>query len=89
MADRPVRAATIGEVTRVEQLTPHMVRIVVGGPGLAGLDAGAHTDHYVKILFPRPGVVHPEPFDLAVIRETLPRDQQPLVRTYTVRRWRP
>jgi NADPH-dependent ferric siderophore reductase len=89
MADRPVRAATIGEVTRVEQLTPHMVRIVVGGPGLAGLDAGAYTDHYVKILFPRPGVAYPEPFDLAVIRETLPREQQPLVRTYTVRRWRP
>ncbi len=89
MANRPVRAATIGEVTRVEQLTPHMVRIVVGGAGLTGLSAGAYTDHYVKILFPRPGVAYPEPFDLAVIRETLPRDQQPLVRTYTVRRWRP
>ncbi|GAA3928038.1 siderophore-interacting protein [Actinoplanes auranticolor] len=89
MANRPVRAATIGEVTRVEQLTPHMVRIVVGGAGLSGLSAGAYTDHYVKILFPRPGVAYPEPFDLAVIRETLPREQQPLVRTYTVRRWRP
>ncbi|RSM68460.1 NADPH-dependent ferric siderophore reductase [Actinoplanes sp. ATCC 53533] len=89
MPNRPVRAATIGEVTRVEQLTPHMIRIVVGGAGLTGLTAGAHTDHYVKILFPRAGVGYPEPFDLAVIRETLPRDQQPLVRTYTVRRWRP
>ena len=89
MANRPVRAATIGEVTRVEQLTPHMVRIVVGGAGLSGLSAGAYTDHYVKILFPRAGVAYPEPFDLAVIRETLPREQQPLVRTYTVRRWRP
>jgi NADPH-dependent ferric siderophore reductase len=89
MPNRPVRAATIGEVTRVEQLTPHMIRIVVGGPGLAGLEAGAYTDHYVKILFPRPGVTYPAPFDPAVIRETLPRDQQPVVRTYTVRRWRP
>jgi len=89
MANRPVRAATIGEVTRVEQLTPHMIRIVVGGAGLTGLTAGACTDHYVKILFPQAGVAYPEPFDLAVIRETLPRDQQPLVRTYTVRRWRP
>jgi NADPH-dependent ferric siderophore reductase len=89
MPNRPVRAATIGEVTRVEQLTPHMIRIVVGGAGLTGLTAGACTDHYVKILFPRAGVAYPEPFDLAVIRETLPRDQQPLVRTYTVRRWRP
>jgi len=89
MANRPVRAARTGEVTRVEQLTPHMVRVVVGGPGLAGIDAGAYSDHYVKILFPRPGVAYPEPFDVAVIRETLPREQQPLVRTYTVRRWRP
>jgi NADPH-dependent ferric siderophore reductase len=89
MPNRPVRAATIGEVTRVEQLTPHMIRIVVGGAGLTGLTAGACTDHYVKILFPRAGVAYPEPFDLAAIRETLPRDQQPLVRTYTVRRWRP
>ena len=89
MPNRPVRAATIGEVTRVEQLTPHMIRIVVGGAGLTGLTAGACTDHYVKILFPQAGVAYPEPFDLAVIRETLPRDQQPLVRTYTVRRWRP
>jgi NADPH-dependent ferric siderophore reductase len=89
MPNRPVRAATIGEVTRVEQLTPHMVRIVVGGSGLTGLQAGQHTDHYVKLLFPRPDVTYPEPFDLAVIRETLPREQQPVVRTYTVRRWRP
>jgi NADPH-dependent ferric siderophore reductase len=89
MPNRPVRAATIGEVTRVEQLTPHMVRVVVGGAGLTGLNAGAYTDHYVKILFPQPGIAYPEPFDIAVIRETMPRDQQPLVRTYTVRRWRP
>lgn len=89
MPNRPVRAATIGEVTRVEQLTPHMVRIVVGGAGVAGLNAGAYTDHYVKILFPRPGVAYPEPFDVATIRETLPREAWPLVRTYTVRRWRP
>ena len=33
MANRPGRAARIAEVTRVEQLTPHMGRIVVGGAG--------------------------------------------------------
>jgi len=89
MANRPVRAARIGEVTRVEQLTPHMVRIVVGGAGLADVSCGEFTDHYVKIYFPPPGVSYPEPFDLAVIRETMPREQQPVVRTYTVRRWLP
>ncbi|GAA2533018.1 siderophore-interacting protein [Winogradskya consettensis] len=86
---KPVRAAKIGVVTRIEQLTPHMVRIVVGGPGLAEVQAGEFTDHYVKVMFPPPGVEYPEPFDAAAIRETLPREAWPVVRTYTVRRWLP
>jgi NADPH-dependent ferric siderophore reductase len=89
MANRPVRAATAGVVTRVEQLTPHMVRVVVGGEALARLDVGAYTDHYVKVLFPPAGVVYPEPFDQAAIHETMPREAWPVVRTYTVRRWVP
>jgi NADPH-dependent ferric siderophore reductase len=89
MANRPVRAATIGVVTRVEQLTPNMVRVVVGGAGLAGLNAGAYTDHYIKVLFPPPGVTYPEPFDNASIRESMPREAWPVVRTYTIRRWLP
>jgi NADPH-dependent ferric siderophore reductase len=89
MANRPVRAATIGVVTRVEQLTPHMVRVVVGGAALAGLGAGEYTDHYIKVLFPPPGVSYPEPFDVASIRETMPREAWPVVRTYTIRRWLP
>ena len=86
---KPVRAATTAVVTRVEQLTPHMVRVVAGGDGLAGLTAGEYTDHYIKMLFPRPGVAYPEPFDMGVIRETLPREAWPVVRTYTLRRWLP
>jgi NADPH-dependent ferric siderophore reductase len=31
-----------------------MVRVVLGGEGLAGFGAGAFTDHYVKLLFPGP-----------------------------------
>lgn len=89
MADRPVRAVNAGIVTRVEQLTPHMVRVVVGGEAVGRLNAGAHTDHYVKIQFPLPGVAYPVPFDLGAIRETMPREQWPVVRTYTVRRWVP
>ena len=86
MADR---AAKVGVVTRVEQLTPHMVRVVVGGAGVAGLAAGEFTDHYVKVLFPQPGVDYPDPFDMGVIRETMPRETWPVVRTYTIRRWLP
>jgi NADPH-dependent ferric siderophore reductase len=73
----------------VEQLTPNMVRVVVGGAGLAGLNAGAYTDHYIKVLFPPPGVTYPEPFDNASIRESMPREAWPVVRTYTIRRWLP
>jgi NADPH-dependent ferric siderophore reductase len=89
MANRPVRPATGGVVTRVEQLTPHMVRVAVGGPGLAAVTAGEFTDHYVKLLFPPAGVTYPEPFDVATIRQTRPREEWPVVRTYTVRRWLP
>jgi NADPH-dependent ferric siderophore reductase len=89
MPDRGVRTPTVGVVTRVEPLTPHMVRVVVGGPGLAGLNAGAFTDHYVKVLFPPAGGTFPEPFDFVTIRENLPREQWPVTRTYTVRRWLP
>ncbi|BCJ42102.1 siderophore-interacting protein [Actinoplanes ianthinogenes] len=76
-------------VTRVEQLTPHMVRVVVGGEAIARIDASRCTDHYIKVLFPQPGVDYPEPFDMGLIRETLPRESWPLVRTYTVRKWLP
>ncbi|KAB8181579.1 siderophore-interacting protein [Microbispora catharanthi] len=81
--------ATTGVVERTERLTPHMIRVVLGGEGLAGFEAGEFTDHYVKLLFPLPGAAYPEPFDMAVIRAELPRDQWPKTRTYTVRAWDP
>nr|WP_042189321.1 siderophore-interacting protein [Kibdelosporangium sp. MJ126-NF4] len=89
MAERRGRNTKAGVVTRVEQLTPHMVRVVVGGDSLAGLPADVYTDHYVKVLFLQPGVTYPEPFDVGVIRETMPADTWPVVRTYTIRRWLP
>ncbi|NGO67326.1 SIP domain-containing protein [Streptomyces boncukensis] len=92
MADRPARTTPQlhrGEVVRTEQLTPHMVRIVLGGAGLADFSAGDYTDHYVKLLFPQPGVDYGEPFDMTRIRAELPRDQWPTMRTYTVRSWDP
>jgi NADPH-dependent ferric siderophore reductase len=89
MANRPARPAHEGVVTRVEQLTPHMVRVVVGGDALTRIEAGQFTDHYIKVLFPLPGVTYPEPFDMGVIRETVPRESWPRVRTYTVRKWLP
>jgi NADPH-dependent ferric siderophore reductase len=92
MATEPVRKGrrlNRGTVLRTERLTPHMIRVVLGGEGLAGFGAGAFTDHYVKLLFPQPGVEYPEPFDMEKVRAEMPRDQWPSVRTYTVRAWDP
>ena len=86
-AARPAPKPTTGRVLRVERLTPHMIRVVLGGEGLAGFRADEFTDHYVKLLFAPAGVSYPEPFDPEAIRRDLPREQWPTTRTYTVRRW--
>ncbi|HEX2314368.1 MAG TPA: siderophore-interacting protein [Thermomonospora sp.] len=78
-----------GTVVRTEQLTPHMIRVVLGGAGLAAFRAGEFTDHYVKLLFPHPDVTYPEPFDLGAVRASMPRERWPRMRTYTVRSWDP
>ncbi|WP_418202302.1 siderophore-interacting protein [Arthrobacter dokdonensis] len=72
-------------VVRKEQLGPHMVRVVAGGPGLAAFEAKDATDMYVKIHFLQPGVDYAEPVDVFGLRESMPRDQWPATRTYTVR----
>ena len=68
--------ATRIRVRRTERITPHMVRVVFGGDGLAV--ANGFTDRYVKLMFPLDGGF-PDNMD------TLPRDQQPPRRTYTIR----
>lgn len=90
MATEPARRGRRlhrGTVLRTERLTPHMIRVVLGGDGLAEFGAGEFTDHYVKLLFPRPGVAYPEPFDMERVRAEMPREQWPATRTYTVRAW--
>lgn len=72
-------------VIRREQLSPNMVRIIAGGEGFTDFVDNGYVDRYVKIAFPQPGVEYPEPLDLWRIRETMPRDQWPFTRTYTLR----
>jgi NADPH-dependent ferric siderophore reductase len=72
-------------VVRTERLTPHMIRIVCGGEGLAAFRHNGFTDCYVKVLFRVPGVEYPDPFDLDAVKATLPREAWPRMRTYTVR----
>ncbi|MFC9351326.1 siderophore-interacting protein [Arthrobacter sp. NPDC057013] len=72
-------------VLRREQLSAHMVRVVAGGPGFADYVNNDFVDRYVKIVFPQPGVDYPQPLDLWAVRESMPREQWPHTRTYTVR----
>jgi NADPH-dependent ferric siderophore reductase len=84
-ATRNSRPQTALTVLRREELSPHMVRIIAGGEGFSSYTNNAFVDRYVKIAFPQPGVAYPEPLDLWSIRESMPREQWPHTRTYTVR----
>ncbi len=74
-------------VVSTQQLSPSMVRVVLGGPELARFNPNEYSDAYVKLLFLRPGVDYPKPFDLNAVRAQLPPSDWPQQRTYTVRRW--
>jgi NADPH-dependent ferric siderophore reductase len=58
---------------------------VAGGEGFGDFVNNGFVDRYVKIVFPQPGVEYPTPLDLWTIRETMPREQWPYTRTYTLR----
>ncbi|OMC35950.1 NADPH-dependent ferric siderophore reductase [Mycobacterium sp. GA-1841] len=88
MAGRPVHTFA---VVRREQLTDHMVRLVLGGSGDGtGFDTfspSEFTDSYVKIAIVPDGVdvaALPQPLTLDSFQD-LPAEQRPTVRTYTVR----
>ncbi|OKJ71661.1 siderophore-interacting protein [Streptomyces sp. CB02460] len=92
MAERPERRAPKAQgaqVLRTERITPHMVRVVLGGDGLAEFALDGFTDHYVKLCFAPEGADYSHPFDMARIREEYPRELWPTTRTYTVRSWDP
>jgi NADPH-dependent ferric siderophore reductase len=81
------RAALQAHVVSTERVSPHLVRIVLGGEGLAGFGAGAFTDHYVKLHLPPQGAPYAAPFDAEEVKATQPRELWPRTRTYTVRAW--
>jgi len=76
------------EVVRKEELTPHLIRVVLGGKGFDTFTPNDFTDAYVKVVFVRDGVdvgTLPQPLTLDSFK-ALPVEEQPDVRTYTVRR---
>lgn len=82
---RPAPTQVVLTVDRVEWLSPHMVRVVAGGPGFADFPDKPATDKYAKLFFAPAGSTLTPPYDMAAIRESLPVEQWPVVRTYTVR----
>lgn len=89
VAERQAPKAQGAQVLRTEQITPHMVRVILGGDGLAGFALSGFTDHYVKLCFAPEGADYAHPFDMEAIREAYPRELWPTTRTYTVRSWDP
>src|ERR1700683_3183069 len=83
---RPARPQAVLAVLHREWLSPHTVRVTVGGEGFEALRMNDFTDKYAKILFVDPGLGLTPPYDLAALRESLPPDRQPVTRTYTLRR---
>jgi NADPH-dependent ferric siderophore reductase len=76
------------EVVRSEQLTPHLIRVVMGGEGFDAFTPNQFADAYVKILFVTDGVdvnALPQPLTLDSFN-VLPVEKRPIIRTYTVRR---
>jgi NADPH-dependent ferric siderophore reductase len=90
MAEVPPRRPRIPltvTVRRTEQLTPSLIRVVLGGDDLARFEPSPHADSYVKIVFLSAGIDYPQPLDLNEVRNSLPADAQPRLRTYTVRQF--
>ena len=75
-----------GEVLDVEELTPGMLRVTLGGPGLDAFEPTPFTDQYVNALFVPDGAPYAVPFDVDEARR-LAREHRPVGRRYTIRRW--
>lgn len=76
-------------VVSTTQLTPGMVRVVLGGGDLAGFSMPDSTDAYVNLAIPPAGAPYDEVFDPRAVRDEHPRETWPLRRRYTVRAWDP
>lgn len=80
-----------GTVVRREQMTPSLVRLVLGGPGMKGWgnDWDHVTDAYFVLWFPPPGAPYAAPFSVEQVEEEHPRELWPSHRHYSVRAWNP
>lgn len=78
----------VAQVLSTQRLTPGLVRVLVGGPGLAPLVARDDADSYVKLMFLPAGerpLLPDGRLDLEAVKATLPEGEAPRLRAYTVR----
>lgn len=76
-----------GQVVTTEWLTPTLVRVVLGGEGLAGFAVPDDTDTYVNVAIPPADAPYDDVFSPADVRESHPKEAWPARRRYTVRGW--
>lgn len=76
-----------GTVQSTQWVTPAMVRVVLGGDGLAGFAMPTATDAYVNIAIPPAGAPYGPVFEPAVVCAEHDREWWPARRRYTVREW--
>lgn len=81
------RPQIILEVIERIQLSPRLVRIIAGGPGISAVEDIGKTDAYTKMLFAHPDTNLTPPYNLDELRETLPPEHMPSRRTYTIRKF--
>jgi NADPH-dependent ferric siderophore reductase len=84
---RPQRPQIVLEVVERIRLTPHLVRIVAGGPGIAAVEENGFTDAYTKMLFAPAEAGLTPPYDMEKLREEVPIELLPTRRTYSIRRF--
>jgi NADPH-dependent ferric siderophore reductase len=68
-------------------ITPSMVRVVLGGPGLDGFEMPDATDAYVNVALPPAGAPYDAVFEPRAVREAHAQEVWPVRRRYTVRAW--
>lgn len=97
---KKTRVQHVLHVEAKKQLSPHMLRLILGGPGFHDMEFKSvgedpATDQYIKLLFlpealERDSQAHQSldlsrPYDMEALREQLPTEQMPVTRTYTIR----
>ena len=85
-APRRPRPQIVLEVLATSWVSPHLVRVRLGGDGMADFNNNEFTDRYVKIWFAKPELDLAPPYDVDALRERLDPADLPVTRTYTVRR---